>query len=139
MCDFGKGDVMVAATDAACNLSTPYRPIAIYLRDSDSIEYVRSDGPCVHRRIDELLTLVLDMHTRDPIGFRLKGFRKFYLTELQSLHTTLGGDFIAAVSVLERAMTKVGARVLGQIEAYKTARDIAFADSVRLDDLPEAA
>ena len=125
--------------DAAIELNTPYRSVAIYLKDSDSIEYVRTDVPSVHRRVDSLLTLVLDMRSREAIGFRLKGFRSFYLNELKALHTLTDGDFLAAVSVLERAMTQVGGDVFDRLSAYKTARQIAWTDQVQLSDLPQAA
>jgi hypothetical protein len=123
--------------EAAHNLSTPYRPVALYYEESDSLEYVRRDVPCVYRRVDELLTTVLEMRSRETIGFRLKGFRHFYLQELKPLHSMLDGDFLAAVSVLERAMSVVGNNLFGeQKAAYKKAREIAREDGVVLRDLP---
>lgn len=82
--------------------------------------------------------MVLDMQSREAIGFRLKGFRHFYLQELKPLHAMLGGDFLVAVSVLERAMSVVGDNLFDeQKAAYKKAREIAREDHVELRDLPD--
>jgi hypothetical protein len=127
-------------TDPTFNLSTPYRPVALYLKDSDSIEYTRTDGPCVHQRVDEFLTLVLDMGTRQIIGFRLKGFRNFYMKEIKTLPHVSEDDFVTACTVLEKIMTLIGdKRFDDRIKAYKLARDIAWEDKVTLNDLPDAA
>ena len=53
-------------------LRAEYVQSALYYADADTVEYVRKDGPCVHRRIDDMLTLTLDLNTRELIGFRVK-------------------------------------------------------------------
>ena len=68
---------------AGVDLHSEYVPKALYLADADTVEYVRSDVPCVYRRIDGILTLALDFHTRELIGFRIKGFRNFFLNHLK--------------------------------------------------------
>jgi hypothetical protein len=69
---------------------------------------------------------------------RLKGFRHFYPQELKPLHSMLGGDFLVAVSVLEKAMSVVGDNLFDeQKAAYKKAREIAREDHVELRDLPD--
>ena len=122
----------------ATNLSAPYKPAAIYYEQADSVEYVRSDKPCVYRRIDEFLTLVYDMDQRSEVlGFRLKGFKNFYLC-----HLTQGGDFISLVGALERALTEAGNSAFEareRREAYNQSKEIALEDKVALRDLPRHA
>jgi hypothetical protein len=126
------------------NLSTPYTPVALYLEESDSLEYVKADGPCVYKRVDPLLTLVLDMRTRKLIGFRIKGFKNFYLKSLKDNHTLLRSEFLLAASVLERAMELAARRFFDthderKASAYREAWKLAADDKVELRDLPLAA
>ena len=65
--------------------------------------HVRCDVPTVHKRIDALLTLILDMKTREPVGFTLKGFRNFYLRHFQKKHELLEVEFVRLTSVIEEA------------------------------------
>lgn len=120
----------------AANLSTPYRPAAIYYEQADSVEYVRADKPCVYRRIDGFLTLIYDMDRREELlGFRLKGFKNFYLSHLAQM-----GDFVSLVGALERALTDAGNAAFeghDRREAYYLAREIALEDKVALRDLPK--
>lgn len=114
------------------NLTTPYSAVAIYYEGADMVEYVRRDAPSVCVRVDELLTLVVDMRNRDDlIGFRLKGFRNYYLRNLSGLD-----DFVSLVGVLEREITEVGNTTFDRRDAYQRARTIAISDSVVLKDLP---
>jgi hypothetical protein len=129
----------------ASNLSTPYAPIALYFHESDSVEYVRKDVPCIYRRIDEILTLVLEMKSREIIGFRLKGFKNFYITELKKNQDFLQSDFLLAVSVLEKAMDMTCSEIFDEAEsearkmAYQNAWNIAKQDQVEFRDLPQVA
>jgi hypothetical protein len=136
---FGRRTAVLEHNDRAFNLSTPYRAVALYLKDSDCIEYVREDVPRIHRRVDEFLTLVIDMRERNVIGFCLKGFRHFYLNEIKTAPHHSDESFVAAVSVLESAMTKIGGQFDEKLDAYRRAREIAWQDHVELTDLPEAA
>ena len=116
--------------DAACNLTTPYKSVAVYYPEADTLEYIRRDIPAVHRRIDAFLTLIVDMEKRDePIGFCLKGFRAFYLQDPYPKD-----DFPSLVGLLERALTIAGA---GVFDAYQKAKQMALADSVVVTDLPQ--
>lgn len=120
----------------ARNLTTPYSPVAIYYEDADLVEYIRKDAPNVARRVDELLTLIYNMNNRDElIGFKLKGFKNYYLKNLSGLE-----DFVSVVTILENEMTKIGHQVIereaARRDAYAKARDIADKDQVRVDDLP---
>jgi hypothetical protein len=111
---------------AACNLSTPYKPVAVYYEEADSVEYLRADVPCVYRRVDDLLTLVMDIRDRDNlVGFRLKGFKSYYLDNLAHL-----GEFVSLVGILERQMSSAGHHF---VEAYNKARVMALEDKVSLE------
>jgi hypothetical protein len=118
-----------------------YKPTAIYYDEADSLEYIRRDEPAVYRRVDELLTLIISMKTREPIGFRLKGFRYLYLKHLKGKLRQDDSDFPRLVQVFEHAMGMVGDKVFEEERrvAYTTAREIAETDDVRLSQVPEAA
>src|SRR4029077_2594532 len=73
-----RSNLMDGAT-SNIELHARYTPVGVYYEDADMVEYIRKDVPCVNRRIDDLLTLALDMESREPIGFKLKGFKNFYL------------------------------------------------------------
>lgn len=122
----------------AGNLSAAYRPTATYYEDADSVEYVRCDVPSVYRRVDEFLTLIYDMDRReDLIGFRLKGFKNFYLKHLAPMT-----DFVSLVGALEQALTVAANGAFDARErqaAYASAREIALEDKVALRDLPQQA
>jgi hypothetical protein len=117
-------------------LRAEYVQSALYYADADTVEYVRKDGPCVHRRIDDMLTLTLDLNTRELIGFRVKGFRNFFINHLKPKYKLLDGDFIPLVSVLEQALELVGNTVCpteDSVEAYRKARKMAHDDRVALE------
>jgi hypothetical protein len=119
-------------------LRSEYLPTAIYYADADTVEYVRRDVACVHRRIDEILTLAFDLQNRELIGFRVKGFKNFFLNHLKPKYELLDGDFIALVSVLEQALAFVGKTVCpskDSVEAYRKARKMALDDRVALEPL----
>ncbi len=111
-----------------------YTSVAVYYEDSDSLEYVRRDEPSIYRRVDELLTLVLSMRTREPIGFQLKGFRHFYL---QYIKDKINRDesFSQLIIILEEAVKRLGNKVFSEqdrLSAYVKAQDIAKEDDVQL-------
>lgn len=54
-------------------LSDAYTPTLIAFDDPPRIEYINADVPHISRRIDERFDLLLDMETREPIGFTLYG------------------------------------------------------------------
>jgi hypothetical protein len=121
-------------TPSATNLSTPYTAKAVFYEASDIVEYVRADVATVSRRVDSFLTLAYDMkHTDQLVGFKLKGFKNFYLKRLKDKQQF--DDFVAVVSVLEKAIGSVGDSLFGQQdrqEAYRKAREIAASDDVRV-------
>jgi len=123
------------------DISTPYAPVALYFQDSDSVEYVRRDIPCLYKRIDGLLTVVLDLNDKSLIGFRLKGFRNFYLNSLRKNQELLRNDFLLAVSVLEKALENCCNEIFNDEtqKAYKDVWLLAKQDGVELRDLPDLA
>lgn len=133
---------MSVAGAHAANLSTPYRPVAVYFEDADCVEFVRADAPCVYRRIDEFLTLIVDMDRRDLIGFRLKGFRNFYIRHFDKLNTGIKPEFLSLVSILEKIIESFAQEFIDDNQrqaAYRQARDLAHAENAALRDLPKAA
>jgi hypothetical protein len=123
---------------ASLDLHSQYVPSAIYLADADTVEYVRRDVACVYRRIDGILTLAFDLRTREFVGFRLKGFKNFFLTHLKPKYQFLDNDFIALVSVIEQAIQVFGEQYCAdreRIDAYRSARKMAHEDRVSLEPI----
>ncbi len=129
------------------DLSARYKPVAVYYEDADEVEYIREDVPCVRRRVDAFLTLVLKMDGREVIGFKLKGFKNFYLRHLKDVPAADDRDhFLALVKVIEKAIDVLGDNVLGdkafekeRRAAYDQAHQIAKEDGAELHELPCAA
>ena len=119
-----------------------YRAKAIYYEQSDSLEYVRRDTPTVYRRIDEQLTLILDMDSREPMGFKFKGYRHFFLRHLQGKYDLDEQHFLKLIDVLQKALSVGGDAIFDAVErqsAYRQALEIAREDDVLVDDLPRIA
>jgi hypothetical protein len=119
-----------------------YTPSAIYYHEADSLEYVRRDAPCVYRRIDEILTLVVDLNTREPLGFQFKGFRSFYIKHITPKYNFEHERFIEAISLIEEALTIAGDGIFSHAErssAYQAAMKIADEDHVKVTDFPKVA
>lgn len=116
-----------------------YKPSAIYLQDSDCLEYVRFDVPNIYRRVDEFLTLVISMDEREPIGFSLKGFRNFYLRKYAK--KAMAPEFRNLVCLIEEIVGEIGDEIFSEDKrtAYRKALEIAKDDEVQLNDLPKYA
>lgn len=125
-------------TPSATNLSTPYTPVAIYYEDGDFVEYVREDVLSVSDRADEFLTLIYAMSDRHLIGFRLNGFKSAFVRG--DLKSQLGTDFVTAVQIIERALTRLANESFDKQrrQAYNHAVRMAVEDRVQLRDLPES-
>lgn len=133
---------MNTAAHANVSLATPYEPVAIYYGDADYVEYLRADVPCIQRRVDEYLTLVVDLDTRIVMGFRLKGFRNFYINNLRETQQVFDNDrFLSMVSAIEKTIEIIGHEVFKEdrprAAAYEEARRIARENNAVLpaDDL----
>ncbi len=123
-------------------LSGRYAPVAVYYEKADMVEYIRQDVPCVNRRIDEFLTLALRMEGREPIGFKLKGFKKFYLHYFKDDAQRDDRErFLALVKVIEKATEVLGNKMFegDRKAAYEQAYKIAKEDNAELHELPDAA
>lgn len=121
------------AMDAWFNAA--YTPAAVYLQDSDCVEYTAEDTTCVYRRIDEALTLIFDETGIGLVGFKLKGFRNFFERIKDDIGLT-EGHFVDLCRVLEKACLESGERHIGdarRINAYKAAEKIAERDNVQID------
>lgn len=119
-----------------------YRPKAIYYEHSDSLEYVRRDEPAVYRRVDEHLTLILDLHSRQILGFKLKGFRHLYLTHLKPKYHLTSRHFLSLINVLEDTMSLRGNAIFAEAErqnAYREALELASQDDVKVEEFPRRA
>ncbi|MCK0208789.1 hypothetical protein MWN33_12190 [Starkeya koreensis] len=118
-----------------------YVPTAIYFEEADSVEYVRKDVPCVYRRVDDLLTLILDMDDRQLIGFKIKGFRNFYIRH-RSINHNNSKEFLSLMNVIQKAARELGDDLFKNNErgrAYEQAGAIAREDRVTLQEFPEVA
>lgn len=120
----------------------PYRARAIYYEQADSLEYVRKDVPSVYRRVDRQLTLILDMDTRAPLGFKIKGFRHFFISSLKPEFDLQERHFLPIIEILQTAMTAGGDAIFNAVErqsAYRQAFEIAEEDNVQVEDFPHSA
>ena len=110
-------------------------PAAVYLPDSDCVEYVAEDTVCIHRRIDEMLSLVFDETGFQLVGFKLKGFRNLF--ERAKAELCLDErHFVALCRVLEKVCMEMGEREIGderRRNAYRAAEKLAARDGVLLD------
>tara|TARA_A100001391_G_scaffold72136_3_gene46016 strand:- start:17177 stop:17425 length:249 start_codon:yes stop_codon:yes gene_type:complete len=82
------------------------------------------------------------MRERKLIGFKLKGFRHFYLNTYRFRHDSKESHFLYMIQVLEEAMTYLGDDILCQDdrrEAYRQASEIAQEDNVIFPDLTSVA
>jgi hypothetical protein len=125
-------------TSTEPELGTPYKPVALYLLDSDCVEYIKEDGFCVYERVDDFLTLIFDETKFNLIGFKLKGFKCIFEQHLKPLFKLHDQQFIELVSVIEAVFTNVGNQVFTVVEdeerkrAYKAALKLAANDNVKL-------
>jgi hypothetical protein len=120
------------------DLSSSYRPTAIYLEEADTVEYVRRDVACIYHRVDGILTLAFDLKTRELNGFRLKGFKNFFLRHLQPKYHLLDDDFVPLVSAIEQAVEIAGEEITrdpDRRKAYRQAKLMALEDSVSIKPL----
>jgi hypothetical protein len=125
-------------SNTTIDLESPYIPAAIYLDESDMIEYVRSDTACFYRRVDGFLTVAYSTKTRELVGFRVKGFKNFFLKYLQPKYKLIDADFIPLVGVIEQALEVVGDEVTHdppRRDAYRKVLRMAHDDRVEIQPL----
>ncbi len=139
--NFGAGK-MDADLSPETWLATPYKPVAIYLEDCDSVEYVNEDAICIYRRVDSFLTLIYDKTMIDLVGFKFKGAGWFYQNHLAKLPDFCNIDFVEFVKVIEALCTFLGDELIQNEKrqgAYKAVRKLAEREQVTLPILPLAA
>jgi len=127
-------------TPTGIDLHARYNPVAVYYQDADTVEYIRQDVASVNRHIDDFLTLVLDMNGRQPIGFRLKGFKNFYVHHFKSAKGNDDRDqFLALVGLIEVAAKLTGNQPIKDARrtGYDQACQIANEDNAQLRELPD--
>jgi hypothetical protein len=56
-----------------------FKPVAIYLPDSDSLEYVNRDCASLYEPVDADLAIIRAIDTRQVIGFRLNNWSKLFI------------------------------------------------------------
>jgi hypothetical protein len=95
-------------------LGSPYTPCAVYLLDSDCVEYVKEDAFCVYDRVDNFLTLIFDETGLTLIGFKLKGFKHIFDKHLKPLFKLHDYQFIDLVAVIETVFTQVGDKIFAE-------------------------
>ena len=125
----------MATTETKDLVGGRYIPTAIYFDDSDCVEYVREDTFCVYERIDEFLTLIFDETKITLVGFKLKGFKNHFHTQLQQLLKLNDDQFVVLVPLIERFYTELGNRAFDderRTAAYKAALKLAANDNVKL-------
>jgi hypothetical protein len=62
------------ASPEAWSLCEPYVPVAIHFAESDTLEFVQRDVATVTRPVRAGLDVLLDVETREPIGWRIYGW-----------------------------------------------------------------
>ncbi len=121
-------------------LSDDFIPRASYYPAMDYVEYVSRDTTCVYDRIDDVLTLIYDREQKETIGFKIKGFKYFFNTELKKEFDLNEDHFLPLVDVIEKLLTKLGAETYGKgqnkirEQKYKEAAAIATKDKVAFKD-----
>lgn len=123
-------------------LSEPYVPTAVYFPDSDCVEYVREDTICVYERVDEFLTLIFDETGINLIGFKFKGFRNIFETQLRPAYRLNNDHFIEMIQVLTAVCTKLGNELISnnrRKNAYRAVKKLAAKDNVKIYDLSTLA
>lgn len=119
-----------------------YVPTAVFYVDSDCVEYVKSDAFCVYSRVDEFLTLMFDSTGLQLVGFKLKGFKHIFDTQLKPLFKLNDEQFISLVPALEAVCSNLGEKLFATAErakAYKAALALAANDNVVLRQFAAAA
>jgi hypothetical protein len=116
------------------------KPSAVYFDDADCVEYVAEDTACVYERVDTFLTLINDETRHIAVGFKLKGFRNWFIRHKDE-HGLSDKHFVELVKVLESVCGECGEEEYGDDTrrklAYQAARKLAR--GVKLYDLPKAA
>lgn len=123
--------------DFARAFDTEFKRVAVYFSSMDYVDYVRADGLHIAQRIDRFLTLIWDEAGEELVGFKLKGIKHFFLTELKPVLQLTDDDFILVRDLFVALMTKFGNELFAQDgeqvrAAYRRAMRIAASDNVQI-------
>ncbi len=121
-----------------------FAPTAMFFDDSDCVEYLREDTFCIYERVDEFLTLIYDETKINVIGFKLKGFKHIFQTQLQELFKLNDERFIGLADIIEEICKEIGDQLFeddARTRAYQAVRNIASTDNAKIygSDLKLAA
>ncbi|MGO7673873.1 hypothetical protein ACC817_28605 [Rhizobium ruizarguesonis] len=117
--------------------ATPFKPAAMYFHDSDCVEYIKVDAFAIYDRIDEFLTLVYDKGGKEPIGFKLKGFKHVFTTMLSPVRRLNESQFLRLATAIEAVCLKAGEELFEDPhrgESYRAAYKLAANDNVELSE-----
>lgn len=112
-----------------------FRAAAFFDSTMDYLEYLREDKFTVSDRVDQFLTLILDAHSREVIGFRLKGFRAIF-NRLKPALSLRDEDFVTLIQLIEHIATLEGEQFLAdqkRVDRYREARALAKRDDVKVE------
>ena len=123
-------------------MTDSYKPTAIYFHDSDCVEYTQQDALVIYDRIDDFLTLINDAQGEALVGFKLKGFKNIFTTQLQPAYRLNEKQFINLVSAIEAIIRVIGDDLFAdedRVAAYRSANQLAETDQVQLFETDLAA
>lgn len=112
-----------------------YVAAAAYFESMDCIEYVKQDMVVISDRIDKFLTIIRN-EKGDVVGFKLKGIKNFFLTQLKAAFKLTDQEFVYVRDFFVALATKMGDDLFSndrvKEEAYRSAAAIAANDNVKL-------
>lgn len=110
--------------------------LAVYFPSMDYIDYIREDGIRISERIDEYLS-VLRNEFGDVVGFKLKGFKNYFLKKLKPEFSLADTDFVWLSDLLAVLIHEEGDKIFAdeqrsvqRMSAYRQVRAIAREDKV---------
>lgn len=102
--------------DFGVDLSDDFTKCACYYSKIDCVEFLSDDVVVIADRIDPFLTVLWNEDFSDYVGFKLKGFRAWYVQS-----NWKNNDFNLLVKALEDFVTKIGDEMFPEDEARKEA------------------
>jgi len=115
-------------TDEAFDLESPYVPTPIYFSDADALSYVAEDALVIARRVNDDWSLLLDLTTREPVGFRLERASRAFPTPSRACTD-------AEVEAMCRAHDREDAAQMGEPSPWDIAKDGVDWDDFRTSRL----
>jgi hypothetical protein len=123
-------------TDFAIPTGRDEAKLAVYFPSMDYIDYIREDGIKISERIDEYLS-VLRNEFGDVVGFKLKGFKNYFIKKLKPAFSLEDADFVWISDLLVALVQEEGAKIFAddqrkvhRLSAYRQVSKIAREDKV---------